>query len=66
MFRHVQTCRRWTYSTRSALFAARQHLLHVELAMNYELAVIWTTAEAVRTSVLCLATEADTQFANYA
>jgi len=38
----------------------------VELAMNYELAVIWTTAEAMRTSVLCLATEADTQFANYA
>jgi len=30
----------------------------VELAMNYELAVIWTRAEAMRSFVLCLATKA--------
>jgi len=30
----------------------------VELAMNYELAVIWTRAEAMRPFVLCLATKA--------
>jgi len=29
---------------------------------GYELAVIWTTAEAIRPSVLCLATKADMQF----
>jgi len=33
---------------------------------GYELAVIWTRAEAMRPFVLCLATKADVQFAKYA